>query len=91
MVVYCFCNYSDEKKKFMRERFYKVAAHINGLKGGTFHVQFLYRNLVASPKWTSAFAAVNEDSFMLDGNQVSILRSVTGNNETLVLSQLKRH
>ena len=72
----------------MRERFYKAAAHINGLEGGTFHVQFFYRNLVTSTKWTSAFAAANEDSFMLDGNQVSILRSVTGNDETLILSQL---
>ena len=86
MVVCCFWNYSDEKKKFMCERFYKVAAHINGLEHGTFHVQFFYRNLGTSPKWTFAFAAVNEESFMLDGNQVTILRSVTGNNEAIVLS-----
>ena len=43
-----------------------------------FYVKLLYRNLADSSLWRDVYASVSSEQFILEDNDVSVLRSMTG-------------
>ena len=43
-----------------------------------FYVKLLYRNLADSSLWKEVYASVSSEQFILEDNDVSVLRSITG-------------
>ena len=43
-----------------------------------FYMKLLYRNLADSSLWKEVYASVSSKQFILEDNEVSVLRSITG-------------
>ena len=63
----------------MYERLYTSLVSTNKISDEKFYVKLFYRNLAESRTWKEVYASVSRNQFILEGNQVSILRSVKGN------------